>query len=91
MSDRQLDLTMLSRHADELVLVKLPPEKIDYFNKIIEGYDNLAMVSTVDAKAALLVCWVTADMRPVLLKLLDKIRGVKLQILDELPPEYLQK
>ena len=43
-------------------------------NKIIEGYDNLALVSTLDAQRALLCCWVTADMRPVLLKLLSKLK-----------------
>ena len=59
---------MLARHAQELVYVQVP------LNKIIEGYDNLALVSTLDAQRALLCCWVTADMRPVLLKLLSKLK-----------------
>lgn len=65
---------MLARHAQELVYVQVPPAKIYWLNKIIEGYDNLALVSTLDAQRALLCCWVTADMRPVLLKLLSKLK-----------------
>jgi len=77
-SERGLQPAMLARYADELVYVQLPPAKIDWFNKIIEGYDNLALVSTLNrefaADGALLACWVTADMRPVLLKLLAKLK-----------------
>lgn len=84
-ADRHLPPEMLARHSDELVYVQLPPSKIDWFNKIIEGYDNLALVSTLNkdadapAERALLVCWVTADMRPVLLKLLDKLKITVIQ------------
>ena len=74
--DRHLPPEMLARHAEELVYVQLPPAKIDWFNKIVEGYDNLALVSTLnkETERALLVCWVTVDTRPVLLKLLDKLK-----------------
>lgn len=65
---------MLARHAQELVFVQVPPARIDWLNKIIEGYDNLALISTLDAEKALLCCWVTEDMRPVLLKLLSKLK-----------------
>lgn len=72
-SERSLSPDMLARHEAELVYVRLPAAKIDWFNKIIEAYDNLALVSTVDPAAALVVCWATADMRPILLKLLSKL------------------
>ena len=41
---------MLARHAQELVFVQVPPARIDWLNKIIEGYDNLALISTLDAE-----------------------------------------
>lgn len=72
-SERQLAPDLLARHAGELVYVQLPPARIDWFNKIIEGYDNLALVSTIDRESGLLACWVTADTRPLLLKLLSKL------------------
>lgn len=76
-NDRAFDLTLLERYSDEAVRVTVPPAKIDHFNKIIEAYDNLAIVSTVDAAAGELVCWVTPDMRPTLMKLLEKLRFPK--------------
>lgn len=32
----------------ELIYVQVEPRDIDLFNKLIEGYDNMALVSTVD-------------------------------------------
>ena len=39
----------------ELVYVKVEPGDIDFFNKLLEGYDNLALVSTDDASLGRLV------------------------------------
>lgn len=36
--------------SDETILLKMEPTHIDFFNKLIEGYDNLALVTTIDAK-----------------------------------------
>lgn len=74
MSERGVDLNMVERYPNEVVRVKVAPEQIDRFNKIIEAYDNLAIVSTIDAAEGELVCWTTEDFRPTLLKLLSKIR-----------------
>lgn len=77
-NERQLDQELLAAAADagELVLVRVEPGRIDWFNKIIEGYDNLALVSTLNPCEGRLCCWVTADMKPILLKLTSKLRGV---------------
>lgn len=79
-NERQLapELLAAAEDAGELVHVRVEPSRIDWFNKIIEGYDNLALVSTLDAREGRLCCWVTADMRPVLEKLLSKMRGVEI-------------
>ena len=39
----------------ECIMVKVEPSDIDLFNKLIEGYDNLALVTTVDAGLGKLV------------------------------------
>lgn len=80
-SERGVSPELLARAeaAGELVFVRVAPERIDWFNKIIEGYDNLALVSTRDPAAGRLCCWVTGDMRPVLLKLLSKLKGVEVE------------
>ena len=72
-NEGQISPELLARHGAELVWLQVPHAKIDWFNKIGEAYDNLALVSTVDAAEGLLVCWVTPDMRPPLLKLLAKL------------------
>ncbi len=75
-------MSYVPEDAAAKVWLQVPPRRIDYINKIIEAYDNLAMVSTVDPAEGILVCHVTPDMRPVLLKLLSKLR---VKVLDEVP------
>lgn len=77
MNERGIAPDMPERYPNEVVRVQVAPEKIDQFNKIIEAYDNLAIVSTVDAAKGELICWTTADGRPVLLKLLSKLKIVQ--------------
>lgn len=74
MSERGVDMAMVERYPNEVVRVRVAPEQIDRFNKIIEAYDNLAIVSTIDAGRGELVCWTTEDSRPILMKLLSKMR-----------------
>jgi len=40
----------LSTDQGETIFVTVEPADIDLFNKLLEGYDNLAMVSTLDAR-----------------------------------------
>lgn len=81
MSERGVDMSMVEKYPNEVVRVRVLPEQIDRFNKIIEAYDNLAIVSTVDAAAGELVCWTTEDSRPILLKLLSKMR-MNIEVMD---------
>lgn len=39
----------------ELIYVQVEPADIDLFNKLIEGYDNMALVTTIDARLGRLV------------------------------------
>ncbi len=62
-----------ARYHKDIVWVKVAPAQIDLFNKIIEAYDNLALVSTVDAETGLLAVWTTPDTRQDVLKLIHKM------------------
>lgn len=64
---------LMAENQNEVLYFRVEPKDIDIFNKIIEAYDNIAIVSTVDPKAAKLGVWVTEDTRPVLLKLIKKM------------------
>ncbi|MGI6361045.1 MAG: DUF4911 domain-containing protein [Bacillota bacterium] len=43
----------------EHITVEMEPRDIDFFNKLIEGYDNLALVTTLDVKIGRVVLWVS--------------------------------
>ncbi|ATW23980.1 DUF4911 domain-containing protein [Candidatus Formimonas warabiya] len=51
--------------------VQVSPNHIDVFNKILEAYDNLALVTAVDPGQGRLVVRVTPDTRKDTLKLLQ--------------------
>lgn len=57
----------------DILHVQIEPPKIDLFNKIVEAYDHLALVSTLDASKGHLILWVTPDTRKDVLKLLSKL------------------
>ena len=63
------------------IYVRIPKEKISFLTKIIEGYDNLGIVSTVSPGRGLAVIRVTpdteADVRQVLsnLPFVEEIEG----------------
>lgn len=52
------------------IFLKVAPVHIDMLNKIVEGYDNLAVVTTINASEGKLVLRVTPDTREDVLKIL---------------------
>lgn len=57
----------------ESIPVKILPQHIDIFNKIIEGYDNLAVVTTTNAALGEVLVRVTQDTRKDVLKILKRM------------------
>ena len=55
----------------ESIVVEIAPADIDHFNKLIEGYDNLALVTTLDAKLGKVVLWVTKYTKKEILSILS--------------------
>lgn len=49
---------LLNKHGEHIT-VELAPHDIDFFNKLIEGYDNMALVTTLDSKIGRVVLWVS--------------------------------
>lgn len=43
------------------ILIKVAPKDIDYINRIIEAYDGLGIVQTIDRKEGLLLIHVTSS------------------------------
>jgi len=47
----------------EMILLQMEPNDIDFFNKLIEGYDNVALATTTDAKLGKVALWVTEHVK----------------------------
>ena len=63
----------MSREAgqdEQVLLCRITPADIDLFNKLLEGYDNLALVTTVDAALGRMSLRFAASARRDLLALL---------------------
>ncbi len=54
----------------ETIMVTIEPADIDFFNKLLEGYDHLALVSTIDAKLGRMALRVAQNARKDLLAIL---------------------
>lgn len=55
------------------ILVKVDPGDIDVFNKVMEGYDNLCLVTAVHPELGELVVRVTLDTRGEVIKILKHL------------------
>lgn len=67
--------------TEEMILVEVSPHDIDFFNKLLEGYDNLALVTTLDAKLGKLALWVAKQAKKDMLAIL-KCLPVPVHVLD---------
>ncbi len=65
--------TLMATYPEEVSYYRIAPKDIDLFNKIIEAYGHLGLVTTLDPKAAKVAVWTTKDTRPLLLKLIRKL------------------
>ena len=52
-------------HPEEMVFVQVKPQDIDLFNKLMEAYDHMTLVTTVEADKGILGLWVTPDTKSV--------------------------
>lgn len=60
----------MSENSDYQLPVRIARENIDLFNKIIEAYDNLCLVTALNPAQGELLLRLTPDTRPALLKIL---------------------
>ena len=63
----------MSLCAEEHIFLRLNPENIDFLNRIIEGWDGLGILSTIDNREGLVVIRVTPDTRSEVLGVLEHL------------------
>jgi len=53
------------------ILAQVAPHDIDFLSKIIEGYDNLGILSTLDSSTGQVILRVTEDTFPEVMEILQ--------------------
>lgn len=67
---------------DTRVYIEIPPSEVNYVNRIIEGYEYLGVLTTLDAKRATCQINSTADTRDTVIDVLTHLPDVKVKILE---------
>lgn len=68
------------------VYLTIPKREITYLTKIIEGFDNLGVVSTIDAEEGRVMIHLTPDTRAEILKIIAELPFVEDVRLEENEP-----
>lgn len=66
---------------DTRVYIEIPPEAVNYINRIIEGYEYLGILTTLDPKRATCQINSTADTRDIVINVLTHLTDVGVKIL----------
>ena len=66
---------------DTRVHIEIPPEAVNYINRIIEGYEYLGILTTLDPKRATCQINSTADTRDIVIDVLTHLTDVDVKIL----------
>ena len=66
---------------DTRVYIEIPPEAVNYINRIIEGYEYLGILTTLDPKRETCQINSTADTRDIVIDVLTHLTDVDVKIL----------
>lgn len=66
---------------DTRVYIEIPPEAVNYINRIIEGYEYLGILTTLDPKRATCEINSTVDTRDIVIDVLTHLTDVDVKIL----------
>lgn len=66
---------------DTRVYIEIPPEAVNYINRIIESYEYLGILTTLDPKRATCQINSTADTRDIVIDVLTHLTDVDVKIL----------
>ena len=65
---------------DELY-IEVPPHMVNYINRIIEGYEYLGVLTTINAKRATCVVHTTKDTKEIAIAVLKSLTEITIAIL----------
>lgn len=68
---------------DTRVYIEIPPEEVNYINRIIEGYEYLGVLTTLNPQRATCQINSTKDTRDIVIDVLIRLPDVKVKILPD--------
>ena len=68
---------------DTRVYIEIPPEDVNYINRIIEGYEYLGVLTTLNPQRATCQINSTKDTRDIVIDVLTHLPDVKVKILPD--------
>lgn len=67
---------------DEEVYIEIPKDQVNYVNRIIEGYEYLGILTTINRDRATCVIHSTKDTRNEVIEVLKSLPDVKVKFLS---------
>lgn len=68
---------------DTRVYIEIPPEEVNYINRIVEGYEYLGVLTTLNPQRATCQINSTKDTRDIVIDVLTHLPDVKVKILPD--------
>lgn len=68
----------MNNNQDNKVCLKIPKEKIASLIRIIEGYDNVGLVTTINPKEGVVIIQQTPDTAEIISNILQEITFVEI-------------
>lgn len=56
-----------------MIKLKIDPRNINFFNRIMEGYEYLGTVTTLDRKAGVVIVRTTPDLRAEVIRVIEHL------------------
>lgn len=67
---------------DSRVYIEIPPKDVNFVNRILEGYEYLGVLTTLDSKRAICMIWSTEDTNLEVRKVLSELTEVPVRFLS---------
>lgn len=66
------------------ITAKIPPREIGYVNALVEGYEGIGVLRTIDAKEGIIEFWVVPFFETIYLTLIEKLKSeISLEIIEK--------
>lgn len=73
---------MEMKREPDAVYIEINPHDVNYINRILEGYEYLGILTTLDPKRALCCIHATADTRAEVIEILRGLTDADVKILE---------